>query len=242
MSTLTLGTASAAPVTDIYDEQLVQPNAVDYVAAGSTVALEAFKAHILNAYQQDHGGVIDGSVLSSAYQFGVNESKTLRFGTTDGTNWGIGSPTITVLPISGTGAFGGITQGSFDYTAFAFNEITDGEQDEHVVSFGVTVLSSLNRDYGNVTVTGRFASGSTVSATRAITEQPTFGDTFYGFAAPAGDYFSGFTMEYDGAIVPDVRLWFDDIGFITAVVPEPSSAAIILLGGIVSLRRRVPSS
>jgi hypothetical protein len=64
-----------------------------------------------------------------------------------------------------------------------------------------------------VTVTGRLASGGTISASRAISEDGGLGDTFYGLTAPGGDHFTGFSISYDSGI--DQAIWFDDIGFRT---------------------------
>ena len=227
-ATLVVCGVHAATTTGVYDENITQPNTVDFVAPGSTITAAQFAADIATAFAQDQGGVIGGGVLGAFYDFGVNESKTLRFRAIEGTNWGIGSPTSSPLPISGTSAFASSSGGGFDFTSFEFAEIINGEPNEQVVSFGITALSVDDRDYGNVTVTGRLASGGHLLATRQIAEPATLGDTFFGFAAPNGDHFTGFALEYDGAVVADVRLWFDDIGFITAIVPEPGSLLIAL--------------
>ena len=78
----------------------------------------------------------------------------------------------------------------------------------------------------------------TVTATRHIFDPSGAGDTFFGLQAPAGHYFTGFNMGYDGEVVPDVRLWFDDLGFITAVVPEPATMTLLSLCSLLTLRRR----
>jgi VCBS repeat-containing protein len=222
-----------ASTVRVYDENIVAPNRVDFVAAGSTVNNTDFAAHVASAYDRNFGGVIDGSVLSGVYEYGVGQGtaagKPMIF-TTVGSNstWGIGSPGDG-RTISGTGAFAtvGLTDfNSYRSVTFTFGAIANGAPNEHVVEFGVTALSLTNRDYGNVTTTGRLASGATVSATRPIREGTAQGDTFYGFTAPAGDYFTGFTLAYDGpaSTQTDLRLWFDDIGFVTAPVGAANQA------------------
>lgn len=236
--------AQAAPVTGIYDENVVATNSVDFVASGSSLTDAQFAANVFAAYGLDFGGVIDASVLAGAYEYGISGTKTLQFGAVDGTNWGIGTPG-TDRTISGTGAFASTDNGGYDFTSLAFLGILNGLPDEYVVEFGVTALSLTDRDYGDVTVVARLASGATLAATRSISEANGQGDTFYGFTAPAGDYFAGFSLAYDGAVVPDFRLWFDDIGFRTAVVtavpavPEPSTLVLMATGAVgVALSRR----
>lgn len=221
-----------AATVGVYDEDIVNTNTVDFIAAGSHLTDDQFAARVSAAYDQDAGGVIDGSVLASYYEFGASKSKLLRFWATDGTNWGIGSggPSI-----SGTGSFASSSQGGYDYTAFSFGPVTSGgvTLDEQVTQFGITAVSRSSqygiRDYGNVIVTGRLASGETVSASRRISEVQGAGDTFYGFSAGAGDYFTGFEIAYDGPVSTaiDTRLWFDDIGFVTSAVEsnQPPEAA-----------------
>ena len=169
------------------------------------------------AFHDNLGGVIDASVLSGYFDYGVGQTKTLKMLAADGTNYGIGSPS-NPTPISGTGAYASSFSGGYDFTSIDFIELQNADPDEHVVEFGVTALST--RDYGNVRVEGRLYDGGTMSATRHISEGNALGDTFYGFTAPAGNYFTGFSLSYDGSIVSPVQLCFDDIGFRTAKVGQ----------------------
>ena len=203
--------------TEFYDEDVAQSNTVDFTAVGSTLDDERFGARVRMAFHDNLGGVINCSVLGAYFDYGVDQTKTLKLRATSGTNFGIGSPS-NPTPISGTGAFASSSSGGYDFTAFEFTELQDAEPGEQVVEFGVTALST--RDYGNVEVTGQLAGGGTMSATRHINNGNAAGDTFYGFTAPEGKYFTSFSLSYDGPIVSDVRLWFDDIGFRTAQVGQ----------------------
>jgi len=203
----------------VYDENVIATNSVDYTATGSSMSVEQFKADLATAFARNNGGVIDGSVSSGSYYFGVDRSKSLRLVTVGGGTWSIGEPGGN-RPISGTGAFstfGHDRAESYRSVTFSFSMIANGEPDEQVVQFGVTALSLTGRDYGTVTTTGHLASGGSLSASRVINEPNEQGDTFFGLAAPAGEHFTGFTLGYSGPVTtPDFRLWFDDIGFITA--------------------------
>jgi hypothetical protein len=174
---------------------------------------------VADAFARNAGGVIDGTALGAFYEYGVNLNKTLRVTATENT-WGIGQPGGG-RAISGLGAFATTSSSGnlegYRRSSFSFS-ILNGLPGEQVIEIGVTALSLTQRTYGNVTVTARLASGGSLSASRIILEANGQGDTFYGLTAPSGDYITGYTIGYDGPIVPDVRLWFDDIGFITSVM------------------------
>lgn len=203
----------------VYDENVIATNGVDFTATGSSMSVEQFKADMATAFARNNGGVIDGSIYSGSYNFGVGQRKSLRLVTVGDSTWGTGVPGEN-RPISGTGAFSILgLQGTESYRSvtFSFSMIANGDPGEQVVQFGVTALSLTGRDYGAVTTTGHLASGGSLTASRAIKEPNGWGDTFFGLAAPAGDHFTGFTLGYSGPVTaPDYRLWFDDIGFITA--------------------------
>lgn len=231
--------ASPVPTVGIYDENSVQSNAVDFEATGSSFSLSEFTAAMSDAFLADRGGVNHGYVASQLeLHFGTHQTKTLLLDQIEGSNIGSGVPNGSPIPISGSAAMASTPSGGFEFTAFGFTDILNADPDEHIVAFGVTTLSVTNRDYGNVTVTGRLASGASLSATRHMFEPAGAGDTFFGLQAPASDYFTSFTMTYDGGAGIDNRLWFDDIGFITAVVPEPASASFLILGVVGLMRRR----
>jgi Bacterial Ig domain/Cadherin domain len=214
-----------AATVGVYDENLVATNTVDYVATGSTISNTEFAAEVAVAFAQNTGGVIDASLLSGRYEFGVDQSKSIDFwpSSPETNNWGIGTPGND-RPISGSGAFATIGFAgleSFRSTTFAFGTLYNGAPNEHVVKMGITALSLTGRDYGIVTTTAYLSGGGTVSASRRISESNSQGDTFFGLTAPTGEYITEFRIGYDGAIEsPDIRLFFDDIGFITNFVPN----------------------
>lgn len=208
------------PTVGVYDENISQPNSVDFVASGSTLTNTAFASNVAAAFHADFGGVIDGTSLSiSGYEYGVSQNKSLTLVRADGTNYGIGGTgfNTNVESISESGAFVSASSGGFDFTSFEF--VVNGAVDEHVVEFGVTVLSHSGRNYGNVSVIGRLSNGLTMSASRVISESEALGDTFFGLTAPGAEHFTGFSLEYDNPI--NAQLWFDDIGFRTRV-PSPT--------------------
>lgn len=223
----------------VYDENVVNANAVDYVAFGSSFTASEFATDVAAAWQQNAGGVADSNGLGFFYEFGASANKQLRLKVVENTNYGLGGGAA----ISGTSAFS-TSFGSYDYSSFSFESIStlaNEPLDERVTRFGLTVLSDeLNnfaRDYGTVTVTGRLASGGTVTASRVINARRNLGDTFYGLAAPTGDSFIGFSVGYAGS--PDATpqaLRFDDIGFITSafIEPPPPSLGVSIASGILS--------
>ena len=217
---------NAIATTGVYDENAVVTNAVDYVATGSSLTNTAFAADVAGAFPGDSGGVIDGGggAATVQYSYGVDQSRALTLQTAGGTSVGVGNG----YAISKDGAFASGSP-SYNLVSLNFQSIAGGVANEHVVEMGVTALSVTNRDYGNVTATARLFSGGTLTATRHINDPTGAGDTFYGFTAPAGDYLTGFSLSYDGAVTgtPDTRLWFDDIGFVTAPVVTPTPPAAV---------------
>lgn len=124
---------------------------------------------------------------------------------------------------------------------FLLDGVVSDVRDEHVVEFGLTILSRsfYGADLGEVTVVAQFSGGGSGNASREITESGGLGDTFFGFAAPDGQSIVSVTFaSIDGNAPP-----FADIGFITAPVPEPSvgalgACALGLLLGFKFARRR----
>ena len=209
--------AASVPTVGVYDENVIEPNTIDFVATGSSLSNTDFAGRVATAFAQDSGGVIDGSALSSVYTYGTSQARSLAVTT----NLGIESG----YQISGTSGF---ISGAH-LASLGISSISGTNADEHVVTLGVTALSVTGNDYGAVTATARLARGGTMSATRQINEATKAGDTFYGFTAPANDYFIGLDVVYGGT-APDLaatRLRLDDIGFITANVPTvpPPTAA-----------------
>lgn len=211
----------------VYDENVVAANTVDFVATGSSVNNTQFAANIANAFAQNRGGVINGDYIAAYFDFGVDASKTIYFWTESETNhWGggvVGSARA-ISGITALATFGMNGPESFRSTTFVFGAITNGEVNEHVVEMGITALSLTGRDYGTVTTTAYLSGGGSISASRPISELNSQGDTFFGLRAPTGEYITSFKIGHDGSmLVSDLRLFFDDIGFITKVVTPNNS-------------------
>ncbi len=204
---------SGIATVGVYDENVIDPNTVDYVATGSSINNTDFTTQMATAFAQDSGGVMNADYLGQVWSYGVDQDKTITVEPASGEGWGVG----TGYHISGDSGFA--TSSPFNTLTLNFS-LSNGAPNEHIVSVGVTALSITGRDYGNVTATAQLISGNTVSATRHIDDPTTEGDTFYGLAAPANDYITSLTLSYDGPVngTPDTRLWFDDLGFITAPV------------------------
>ncbi len=212
------------PVAGVYDENISNTNTVDSVAPASHFSATQFASDIAAAFRAERRRSDRRICAWHFWEFGLGRGKSLEINAAEGTNWAIG----TGFSISGTGSYSSTPDGGNNFTSLEFTSIRAGGHtgtllDEHVVKFGVTVTST-GSNYGNVMVTGRLASGGTVSASRVIDGGSQFEDTFYGLAAPTGDHFVGFRMQYDGnpAYVP---LRFDDIGFITSEAAASAAVA-----------------
>lgn len=206
------------PTVGIYDENVIATNTVDYVAAGSSLSDKRFASRVRNAFENDFGGVIS-SVGIYLFDYGKNFSKSLDMRNT----YSPGTIPSGYLPnaISGPNSFATTSLGdppaSFKYISFDFVDLLGATGGEELVEFGVTVLS-LDYNYDMVTGKGRLHSGGTMVASRIINEADYLGDTFFGFTAPPGDHFTGFSLQHD---LPTLRKFrFDDIGFRTAVVGQ----------------------
>ncbi len=209
-----------------YDEQVSQTNSVDFTASGSSLSAERFKARVEEAYMHNAGGVIDATVLGAYAAFGVNETKVLYFSPSD---LGIGSPSPTAIPISGTGSFAIIDLSRSGH--FGFNGITYGaDPGEQVVEVGLTALSCASTTYPNVTIAAVLDNGNQLTAQRAINEAAGAGDTFFGFTAPAGRYINTINVNFS-TTNSIVALWIDDIGFRTAPIAQQRLQKIATVDG-----------
>jgi hypothetical protein len=227
--------ADSAPTVGVYDENVVQPNTVDALASGSSVDVAQFESDVATAYSHDMGGVIDGSALDTSYTYGVDQSKSLNI---NGLQFQAltGSPSASPIPISETEAFefnSFATSSSFLSNKFA--SISNGLRDEQVVEIGLTVLSQTGVNFGTVTL----ATGNGFPKATAVIDQPTGeGDTLFVLKAPPGQGFGAFSLSYSGPIGPNDHLWFDDLAFVTAQLPEPSTLILAALGGLAMLAYR----
>jgi len=226
------GTSIAAPTTGVYDEDSSQPNTVDLIASNSSVTIAQFKSDVANAYNQDFGGVIDGSTLGTSYTYGIDQNKMLSFNGIQ-IDAAVGLPS-SPTPISGREAFSFSGTGtSHHYLSTKFG-ISNGIRGEQVVEIGLTVLSMSGVDYGNVTLSAGAGFGLP-NVTAALSQPTGEGDTLLVIKAPPGESFSFFTLSYTGTLGPNDRLWFDDLAFVTAQVPEPATLLLVASGVLVLL-------
>ena len=77
----------------VYDENVVDPNTVDFVATGSSPSNTDFASNVASAFAQDMGGVIDGESLGQIYSYGTSLSKDLTLQPANGATWGSGPAT-----------------------------------------------------------------------------------------------------------------------------------------------------
>src|SRR6266566_6397407 len=130
------GTWAVNPTSGFYDEQTVQPNKVDFTAAGSSLTVDHFSARVREAYLHNLGGVMDGTNgVAIINSFGTSNSKSLSM------VWSNNQPFASALPataISGTAVWG---TGAKDVTIDINAAIAGGSANEHVVEAGLTLLS-----------------------------------------------------------------------------------------------------
>jgi len=221
-------TTFGASTSGVYDENAIQINAVDFLASSSVASIAQFKSDVATAFNQDMGGVIDGSVMDTSFTYGVHQNKTLRL---NGIQFSsiTASPIESPIPISADKAFA-FSSLSTNLKSFStkFAGIDGGLNGEGVVAIGLTVLSSTGADYGTVTLTSFFPDA--VSATATVNQSAGAGDTLLVIKAPPGTTFGGFFLRYTGTLGPNDKLWFDDLAFITAQVPEPSGIVLGAFG------------
>ncbi len=233
----------------IYDEQTVQLNTVEKSApflsgsgAGNnsllTLDVGTFGTRVSTAFSSGLGGVVSFDVAGDAVDSGTaftalfnGGAKSLTMTVDDGSAWSIGvGPSANRTPISGTN---GLAKNSAsDSFIFNLSSIAGGQPNEHVVSFGTTLLSR-NGSGGTFAWTGVATIQDTLGNSGTITNQATLNmndgnaldDTFYGFQAPAGYYITRV------ALTGSQFTWADDVGFVTGVVvPEPSTVALLIAG------------
>ncbi len=106
----------------------------------------------------------------------------------------------------------------------SFGAISGGISGEVIKTIGFTALSR-NGVTPTLSMTATFSNNATATLSDSLTGTAAADDTFYGFTAPSGLSISSLS------ITRSVRVPFDDLGFITAVVPEPTSG-LLLLGGL----------
>ena len=66
---------TGSPTVSVYDENVVNPNTVNFVATGSSLSNTDFTNQVASAFAQDMGGVIDGEELGQLYSYGASQGK-----------------------------------------------------------------------------------------------------------------------------------------------------------------------
>lgn len=219
-------------------------NSVDNSATALNAA--TFTSNVATAFDAGTGGVVtfDGltGLNDGPWTISYGSGKTLSSTNTNGPRVLMDAvAAIKATPISGDGylRLTGDLITTLDFTANPLSE------------FGFTLLArSTARSLDGITVTytdgttasviGSTALGAnTVTTTANYLDSPTSGpDIFFGFQAATGKAIR--TISIDAGATDGGNLILDDFGFIVSPIPEPSSAAIALLGatGLLVRRRR----
>jgi soluble cytochrome b562/uncharacterized protein len=243
--------AATIDMSQFYDEQTNQTNAVDADVTNYAGGYAQFVIDVDKAYQKDLGGVIDEWV-----PYTTNATISIS-----GTSWasGIGNTGVydAANPASSVGNFitfddGGVynwevgDQGSYGSIAtsdrFATGNdgymllIGTGSQNlkitttlsnsDLISAIGFTFLA-LTSD--NVTATVHFTDGSDYTKNFKVTQ-----DVFFGAEAPVGESVDYFIFSTNSSH----KIFIDDIGVITTAIPEPGAIALLGLTGLGLLRRK----
>ena len=230
-----------------YDEDLVQANKVDMSATPLTVAqmtagvAAAFDAGSGGVINFDNGSFTDTKTIDANFAAGT---KSLRL-TSSIRDWSIG--------VLGTGSGGAISGPNVVFlgsptpfpTPFfndiVFGDVTDPNSGavlaERVTSFGFTILdATFNGSGNNLELRAYFSDGSSSSMNYTIPLGNNSRDTFFGWTAPPGAYFTHVSFSANNNTAGE------DWAFITAPVPEPMTGGVVGIGYVgvlfVRLRRR----
>ena len=200
-------------------------NAVNAEAPSNNISLAAFTTNVAAAFADDAGGVInfDGGFnsdtainanygVSGTNVLGITAANTVTF-TNSGNNGAVSISGNRILQING----------SQTGTTFTF--------DTDLTSFGLTALSRTTGDR-TVAISGTLSDGSTFAlAADDVTAGTPRDDTFFGYQAPAGLGITSVTLTSNSGTL------YDDLAFTTAI-PEPASAGLAAVGGLLVLARR----
>lgn len=265
LSCLALGTAlpaaAALIATGIYDEQDVQTNAVDFsmgyssnttwttgigqtLGASQIRTVEEFKLLVEAAFLTGHGGVIDfdnGSLQddqSFVVSFGgASKSMTLSNRAGNGGNYSINGISGNRTAISGDNWLGTGGNPHYDFDIGSFTGFAEYEQ---VTAIGVTILgrngTGSNSNWRVIAYYTNGVDSGSSSTFRTINTNTgnTTHDSFSGIVAPDGYWITRMRVHSDQGAFTGI----DDIGFITSIIPEPSSALLGMLGLAALMRRR----
>jgi len=257
MATALVGTYDADPDDNDVDQSAAFSSGTGGATAANVTDVATFSASVSAAFLANNGGVLDFESALNADDnvptTGVSSPATLEFGggkevslgiasvggaTTNGFDLLRAAGITNRTEISGTHQLAtaggnGIGTTGIDLTIGA---VTNGATNEAVTQFGVTFLGRLSRTV-DVSVVATFSGGGTATAT-----ETTIGagnDTFYGFIAPTGESITAVSISASNWNTGNAESFsIDDIGIVTAVVPEPASLALVGLGGLMLLRRQ----
>jgi len=248
------GGAQAATFTTVGVYDADPSNTVDTDFGGT---LPQFTNTILDAFNNNQGGVVDfesgfsgpfgsGNPLPVPFtvDFGVAQSKTLSISSSADVVVFNNDTAGQVDTISGSNNL--LTDGSVVAFTLAFDGITGGLSNEAVTSVGFTILSRDTVAAGGpatsiAQITANFSDGNSQTVQDMIDAPIGTDDTFFQFLAPSGHSITSLSFDnLDTTSVDEFkkRLPIDDFAFITAPVPEPSTAGLLAIGLVGLLRKR----
>jgi hypothetical protein len=230
-----------------YDENTVQTNIVDVSARPFTVS--QMTTSVASAFDAGRGGVIDfdnGSFTDSRTIDAVfaGGSKVLRL-TNSERDWSIGvlgssslsgaisgpnvcfngAPSPFPVPYLNDIQFGDVT-----------NPISGAALLERVTSFGFTIIDATFNNAGNdLQLTAYFSNGTFTSMFYTIPRANNSQDTFFAWVAPAGTYITHVSFSANNNTASE------DWAFVTSPIPEPATAAgivVFAIFGTLGLRLR----
>ena len=240
---ISLATSIQSQAVVVTTNGIYDPATGNNVDSSATIApndVATFTTAVLAANGLGFGGVIHfdlgtntaGTTLEATY---AGAAKTLNITTAPGFNiQTITSATVLsgmamVLPVADT---------TDDNATITFSSITNGLALEAVTQVGFTILSRAATGYPqDITVTAFYSNGSSTVVVSNIGNTIATDDTFYGFTAPTGFAITSILFNPANDTL-DSRPVIDDFGFITSVVPEPSTAILGCGAMLIVLARR----
>lgn len=230
--------------SNIYDEQVVQPNAVDQemsysssttwttgigqtLGAAQVIPLSQFKTRLAEAAGNGFGGVIDferGGVTTDGLGFNVvfdNGRKSLDFTNrpANGGTYAVSGPLSSRTAISGDRFLTRSGNSNFDWDIANSLGFIRGEK---VTAVGMTTLGRndvAGTNYFRFTAWYTNGSASGSSSVRRLINTNTgnnTADTFAGIAAPDGYWITRITLTSENGAYTGI----DDIAFVTSLQPE----------------------
>jgi hypothetical protein len=253
--------ATSFGVVGVYDAT-DNTNAVDTNSSGNPLSstllndVAGFTTGVLSAHGANTGGVInfgsggspstlDQNTLNITYggakTFTISTSVTFFGGTPPASGAvDIRNNLSTITPISSSSALLPNQSGGITSWNFTFGAISNGLIGEAITTAGFTILSRTGAAQ-DATITWFLSNGTTVVDTENFISSNGGDDTFVSLTAPADTSITGFTIGYGGVTTAatDRRIGIDDLGFITGVVvPEPSSATLLIAAAGLAISRR----